>query len=41
MEQVSTVKLFYLSRILAKGVPVMLLDLDIGFLKDPALLYKE
>jgi hypothetical protein len=41
MEQVSTVKLYYLSKLLARGVNVLLLDLDVGFLRDPALLYAE
>lgn len=41
MEQVSTVKLFYLSKLIGRGVHVMLLDLDVGFLKDPALLYQK
>ena len=67
MEQVSTVKLYHLGRILAQSknyvllvmykiiyciftvfvigyiidVNVMLLDLDVGFLQDPALLYEK
>ena len=40
MEQIATVKMFHVDKLLARGVHVMLLDLDVGFLKDPALLYK-
>ena len=35
MEQVATVKLHYMSQLLMNGVNVMLMDLDVGFLRDP------
>ena len=40
MEQVARVKLDYVGQALALGVNVFLLDLDVGFLKDPLLLYE-
>lgn len=38
MEQVSTIKLYYMSQLMMNGVNVMLIDLDVGFLKDPMSL---
>lgn len=38
MEQVATVKLFHIGVALERGAHVFLLDLDVGFLRDPNLL---
>eukprot|EP01041_Mallomonas_annulata_P010020 gene10020-20859_t len=40
MEQVATVKIFHVLEVLRRGVDIFLLDLDVGFLKDPELLYR-
>jgi len=40
MEQVAEVKLFHVGKALAAGANIFLLDLDVGFLRDPLLLYQ-
>ena len=40
MEQVAELKILQVQRALEAGVHIMLLDLDVGFLRDPALLYE-
>ena len=39
MEQVAELKLNYVGKALEAGVSIMLLDLDVGFIRDPLLLY--
>jgi hypothetical protein len=38
MEQIASIKLKHVARVLSAGVSLLLLDLDVGFLRDPALL---
>ena len=40
MEQVAEVKLLHIGNALAAGANIMLLDLDVGFLRDPLILYE-
>jgi hypothetical protein len=40
MEQVAEIKLRYVKEALEQGVNILLLDLDVGFLRDPLLLYE-
>jgi len=40
MVQVAELKLIHVGRALSFGINVFLLDLDVGFIRDPALLYK-
>lgn len=40
MVQVAELKLIHVGRALTEGINVFLLDLDVGFIRDPALLYK-
>ena len=40
MQQVAEIKLLHVGQALAAGANVMLLDLDVGFLRDPALLFQ-
>lgn len=39
-EQVAKVKIYHVAKALRLGVNVLLLDLDVGFLRDPLLLYE-
>jgi len=39
MEQIACLKLKYIGDALEKGVNIIILDLDVGFLRDPLLLY--
>ena len=41
MEQVATVKLYHMSVALEAGIHILLLDLDVGFLRDPMLLFDK
>lgn len=40
MEQIATIKLLEVSRALEAGLNILLLDLDVGFLRDPLVLYE-
>ena len=40
MEQVADLKLKYVGMALEAGVTVLLLDLDVGFIQDPIMLYE-
>jgi hypothetical protein len=40
MEQIATIKLFEVSNALEAGIHVLLLDLDVGFLRDPMILFE-
>lgn len=38
MEQIATIKIYYVGKALAIGIDILILDLDVGFLQDPLLL---
>jgi hypothetical protein len=40
MEQIAKVKLYHVPKALEKGVDVFMLDLDVGFLSDPAVMVR-
>lgn len=41
MEQVAEIKIFHVSKALERGANIFLLDLDVGFLRDPLILFQN